>query len=1243
MSDKLRGGTTIGGYTAWHRGNDGPGSGLDADLIDGVEAIDLCQHKVITSSSSSGDNNKYTKFMSHEIGTLYDDIEGVYIVQTLAHGIEGNISGILRVRSKQQNAFGSDPWVYIEAEFNSGAELDNIPDFGYVITQNTPSSTIDFYVYVPHTYTKISFIQLAPNSSSANTNTTITYFDLQAYSATVTNLVSVESTRNITSSDVESLRGNSYIETEMGTDVIDTYIYDTSKDSDGGEWRNRTKHTSWYQEDKNTTTRGRDNKFPAVVALVLQARKLTIYDLTKEDIPMWMVIDQVDVSEYVWWRGVTANFPGTSVCMKNGQLCIGTLYILDSSNANGGICCMNFIKDTMFKYSSASTGDGSGLCQANIIDRHSTTKTILTTQEGGAGYNILNYAGINDIDMTVLASSPIDPVTKIKYPTIIVATDDGIDVIDGPAGIGTAINITCTDSSYETVGFVKILQDNKITFGLDSNDHPRYTRVEPIPSTNKTITQPWKPETSLEYYDCTDNDHGEHLFIVGSTEGTIYSQYPSNASMYSVSPYRNNGVVYGTNYGMSIIDRNTIDPFEGMVCDITETYISGWMHSDIKGSWIADNVPYTFYTDTERILNGTFGTNIDHWSSHNSAALALSSNRISVSSNGTLNGNAYQIINTQIGAEYVLVCDFTKTTVSAVVAVSTTPGSTGDLISTTVSDTGTVTLYFRANALTTYIRLGTNVITASTYCYFDNISVKQIVRDRSICNKPLFPIDTLSSTNEVSNGDFASDTIWVKGTGWTINAEGAAECSGAQTGTSNLYQTGVFTVGKRYSVTLTMTRSAGSLTIFIGLASMSVSFHASGTVNFEYTCTVDGTLYIQANADFVGSVDDVTAYEILLYSDVVNTDTDLVAIQGFGADSGLTQPLNTDLDFDTNDFYVMGWINPTSLTSQDIIVRRDGTGYGFFQLDLQNSDGSLQFYTRDFGNNVSSVLTTTCDLSPGLWYFVAGVRRGGDLYIYTNSVEIGSNTTDAARDVDNADAVLYWGNNGAGGGSFNGKMALMRIGEGSVTQEQISKIYHEEKELFKYEGKSLFGSPYVKHLDYDEDYDHLYVGTDEGIYEFNGLTHNIIDNSSDCTSLSAVKGKTVYSDDNTFYTNMPKIDLREELERGDFITEYERDGLKWGVVNCSCNIFNGQGLLVDSSSTAHSITLPANPQMGWRVGISDYTGNSGTNNITVSRNASKILGLSEDLSVDYDYAVVTLVYTDDAEGWVVDSATNITV
>ena len=34
--------------------------------------------------------------------------------------------------------------------------------------------------------------------------------------------------------------------------AVDIFVYDTHKDSDGGAWRHRTQHLSWYNEGANT-------------------------------------------------------------------------------------------------------------------------------------------------------------------------------------------------------------------------------------------------------------------------------------------------------------------------------------------------------------------------------------------------------------------------------------------------------------------------------------------------------------------------------------------------------------------------------------------------------------------------------------------------------------------------------------------------------------------------------------------------------------------------------------------------------------------------------------------------------------------------------------------------------------------------------------------------------------------------------------------------------------------------------
>ena len=43
------------------------------------------------------------------------------------------------------------------------------------------------------------------------------------------------------------------LDATIADNAVDIFIYDTSKDSDGGKWRKRTKKTSWYNEELNTT------------------------------------------------------------------------------------------------------------------------------------------------------------------------------------------------------------------------------------------------------------------------------------------------------------------------------------------------------------------------------------------------------------------------------------------------------------------------------------------------------------------------------------------------------------------------------------------------------------------------------------------------------------------------------------------------------------------------------------------------------------------------------------------------------------------------------------------------------------------------------------------------------------------------------------------------------------------------------------------------------------------------------
>jgi len=67
----------------------------------------------------------------------------------------------------------------------------------------------------------------------------------------------------------------------------------------------------------------------------------------------------------------------------------------------------------------------------------------------------------------------------------------------------------------------------------------------------------------------------------------------------------------------------------------------------------------------------------------------------------------------------------------------------------------------------------------------------------------------------VSNGDFATDTVWTKGTGWSIGA-GVATATGAISTAISQTAPATLTDGAAYRVTYTITRSAGGLIPSIG-------------------------------------------------------------------------------------------------------------------------------------------------------------------------------------------------------------------------------------------------------------------------------------------------------------------------------------------------------------------------------------------------------------------------------------------
>ena len=111
----------------------------------------------------------------------------------------------------------------------------------------------------------------------------------------------------------------------------------------------------------------------------------------------------------------------------------------------------------------------------------------------------------------------------------------------------------------------------------------------------------------------------------------------------------------------------------------------------------------------------------------------------------------------------------------------------------------------------------------------------------------------------VTNGDFATDNNWIKGSGWTISG-GSANASNS---TADLYQENVVESGRYYQVTYTISNYVGG-SVRVELPSNAYT-GTERTANGTYTETLlsGGTILLfDARTSFTGSIDNVSVTDV---------------------------------------------------------------------------------------------------------------------------------------------------------------------------------------------------------------------------------------------------------------------------------------------------------------------------------------------------------------------------------------------
>ena len=504
----------------------------------------------------------------------------------------------------------------------------------------------------------------------------------------------------------------SAIDAVIPNTATDVFIYDTSKDSDGGAWRNRTQHTSWYNERLNTTTRGSRREFPAVAVIVATGPKVTIYDGDDTSLPMWMIFTNTDTS-YSTGSMLHVDTDTNNVYAINGQLVGGSSHI----NQRGGEI-VNFIKDSSYKFNASSAGSGS--YRGNIAERNS-----------GKGWTadgelLIVNGVINDIAMTVLPNAPIDPATGLPVPTIALATDAGVSVVKDD---GSIIDLTRSTSGIQRVEFEGTrLHINSSTVG----GHWIYDN---IPNSDSALSP---TDGHFEYWDPNFSNLKNPAYLGWSS--------PSIAANYiGTQPANGNSL----RFGLTSFDFDKSNYRNSLISFITSTYNTGWMNGDIKLATLSDT-DATDITGSELVTNGTFDSDTSGWTiTGTGASFAVVSGQLVITRDGT-SAVARQTITTVVGKTYVFSCDLTATSGGALIGLEI--GGEGGVIS---SDLKTHTVTHVATSTSTIIEINTyNTVTGTLTV--DNASVRLAEEDRSINDNGLQVFGTVKKTPVAAGADLVA-------------------------------------------------------------------------------------------------------------------------------------------------------------------------------------------------------------------------------------------------------------------------------------------------------------------------------------------------------------------------------------------------------------------------------------------------------------------------------------------------------
>ena len=835
--------------------------------------------------------------------------------------------------------------------------------------------------------------------------------------------------------------------------AVDVFVYDTRKDSDGGAWRHRTQGTSWYTESPSAT-RGARKEFPSVAIIVAEIHKITIYDGDDPNCSMWMVFNRgTDTSYTMLWDGNNAN-SCTAITAKNG--------LVMWSTTSAGSYGADFIGERWIYFYNANSTCGYRYNGKGIADRHNPVSSRVVL-ERFYGYS-RDYRH-RDIAMTVIPNAKVDDVTGLPSPTVAVATDEGVDILQSNRVVsgyrqdhgGNYNQVMYVDFDTETNALIFATDYGNGGGGMGqyklnvvpAESAPNYRdRSTSVSDTGNTYTR-------FQFHSRRVQTGGNITFpkIQGNyIRGLISAGYAKYGIMTGDSPTTQYPSVYNLMREEDGVDtlQNPTFPSLSQIAYIGSDYNSGWLFSDVRGAFLADstksfteldNVNYALsaeFDGTNRLTSHTYSNGATSWqmvdnAGSNNGYVVIAMKGLTVGqkykismtwdNNATLDANYDHRVSHKNGAadeNFTEFKDWNKNNGSSETL-------TGSFVAQT-TDSDDIVIY--ANAITL------------------NVSNFSIVETNDAVAK-----------NLLSNGHFNANTNGWTGQGATLSAN-SSRMKISTSSQGYAYATATTVPGKQYVLSLNLTAD-GNASLWIQIGSSGHGNSGTDLANLNplgegtrwgtSVVAKSTTTYISLRVSTSGSskeiyVDDVVFEEAerdhansefsnqgggglrvigSVPKQVVNPGCELVSYGPFSQTNYLQCPNNRASyatqnkfdDFGTNSMWGMAWVYPTQFTSTNVIIS------GFTRSSGSNSanqrwafymngtgGGNLGFYQQNGGSNTNDSGGNALVLNA--WNHVAFARlsrSGGELHFFVNGMHTSNNGSVTAVDLSSSNMTINIG------------------------------------------------------------------------------------------------------------------------------------------------------------------------------------------------------------------------------------------